>query len=152
MYRVVSCHQVGPRSQPQLNPLRWPSLAAFSSSIFCTRFLNSSYWHFSYECRSVCEEGNVVRPYVRFQPRRWTLPRTSMASTIPLSGTCSAESANVHSCLGRPVVVWHRTSPSGWQLHLRSAIVESRQANPGDEAYAQRKCHRTDRPRPSLTR
>jgi len=31
----------------QLQLLRAPSLAARSSSILATRFLNSSYWHFS---------------------------------------------------------------------------------------------------------
>ncbi len=32
--------------------LRAPPLAALSSSILAMRFLNSSYWHFSYECLS----------------------------------------------------------------------------------------------------
>lgn len=36
--------------------LRAPSLEARSSSILATRFLNSSYWHFSYECRSSCRK------------------------------------------------------------------------------------------------
>ncbi|KAG9680257.1 hypothetical protein KCU87_g454, partial [Aureobasidium melanogenum] len=31
-----------------------PPFAALNSSIFATRFLNSSYWHFSYECLSFC--------------------------------------------------------------------------------------------------
>jgi hypothetical protein len=38
---------------PQL--LLSPPFAARNSSIFATRSLNSSYWHFSYECRSFCE-------------------------------------------------------------------------------------------------
>lgn len=34
--------------------LRAPPLASLISSIFFTRSLNSSYWHFSYECLSSC--------------------------------------------------------------------------------------------------
>ena len=34
--------------------IRDRSCAVLSSSIFATRFLNSSYWHFSYECLSFC--------------------------------------------------------------------------------------------------
>ena len=37
-----------------------PPLAARISSIFFTRFWNSSYWHFSYECLSVCATSSAA--------------------------------------------------------------------------------------------
>ena len=43
---------------PQL--LLAPPLAARISSILATRFLNSSYWHFSYECLSSCNSFSIV--------------------------------------------------------------------------------------------
>lgn len=45
-----SCSDPPNAPVPQL--LRSPFFDALSSSIFFTRSLNSSYWHFSYECRS----------------------------------------------------------------------------------------------------
>ncbi|KAH0238262.1 hypothetical protein KCV06_g603, partial [Aureobasidium melanogenum] len=44
----------GNREERRAGLLLSPPFAALNSSIFATRFLNSSYWHFSYECLSFC--------------------------------------------------------------------------------------------------
>ena len=58
---------------PQL--LLAPPFAALNSSILATRRLNSSYWHFSYVCRSLC--GLVVS-----RPR--TLPGLDSQTNLAL--------------------------------------------------------------------
>lgn len=58
-----------PRADAQL--LRAPPLAALSSSILATRFLNSSYWHFSYECRSSCTHAASATPSTRAAGAFW---------------------------------------------------------------------------------
>ena len=56
-----SMHKDLPTSSPaQL--LLAPPLAALSSSIFSSLFLNSTYWHFSYECLSSCSKHIQPRP------------------------------------------------------------------------------------------
>lgn len=49
--------------------LLWPGFCAFSSSIFFTLSLNSSYWHFSYECLSSCPKLAPIRMFQAWQRR-----------------------------------------------------------------------------------
>jgi hypothetical protein len=94
--------------------------AAFSSSIFLTRFTNSSYWHFSYECLSSWERQNGP------SGQEAVVPCISTARTTSLSGTRSGGSAGGRSGLCTPTAVWRPTSPGAWPLFSHVSLLQRR--------------------------
>lgn len=114
---------------PQL--LLFPPLSFLNSSILATRSLNSSYWHFSYECLSLYSpHTHILAPFHlpppnNFSRKRKTplpqsaskkgIPHTSTAGRILQSGTGSAGSGGWRTSRGRRGGGGRRTFLLAWR-------------------------------------
>ena len=64
---VIVVYTMTPALSASAQLLLAPPFEALSSSIFATLFLNSTYWHFSYDCLSSC--SNYSQPGRSFSER-----------------------------------------------------------------------------------
>jgi hypothetical protein len=80
--------------------------------------MNSSYWHFSYECRSSWKRQTD------FNRQEACVPCTSTAHTTSLSGTRSAGSEGGRIGLCTPLAGGRPTSPGAWPLSSHISRLE----------------------------